>query len=88
MARPRNSSREPGTAWIHAHHSLGLIGGWSFVEGGMGRVSFCLADAATAAGAVIATTAPVADILPGQRVRTEGGRTIGAAGVRRRDMPR
>jgi phytoene dehydrogenase-like protein len=35
--------RDPGTAWIHAHHSLGLIGGWSFVEGGMGRVSFCLA---------------------------------------------
>ena len=47
----------PGTAWIHAHHSLGLIGGWSFVEGGIGRVSFLLADAARDAGAVIAVDA-------------------------------
>ena len=37
--------RDPGTAWIHAMHSLGLIGGWSYVEGGMGRISLCLADA-------------------------------------------
>ena len=42
--------RDPGTAWIHAHHSLGLIGGWSFVEGGIGRVSVLLADAAREAG--------------------------------------
>ncbi len=52
--------RDPGTAWIHAMHSLGLIGGWSYVEGGMGRISFCLADAARDAGAVVATGMPVA----------------------------
>jgi phytoene dehydrogenase-like protein len=73
--------REPGTAWIHAHHSLGLIGGWSFVEGGMGRVSFCLADAARDAGAVIAAGTPVAEILPGEGVRLEGGETIRSRAV-------
>jgi phytoene dehydrogenase-like protein len=73
--------REPGTAWIHAHHSLGLIGGWSFVEGGMGRVSFCLADAARDAGAVIAAGVPVAAIVPGEGVRLEGGETIRAEAV-------
>jgi phytoene dehydrogenase-like protein len=70
--------RDPGTAWIHAHHSLGLIGGWSFVEGGMGRVSFCLADAASDAGAVIAAGVPVAAIVPGEGVRLDGGETIRA----------
>lgn len=73
--------REPGTAWIHAHHSLGLIGGWSFVEGGMGRVSFCLADAARDAGAVIAAGTPVAEIRPGEGVRLEGGEMIRARAV-------
>jgi phytoene dehydrogenase-like protein len=73
--------RDPGTAWVHAHHSLGLLGGWSFVEGGLGRVSFCLADAAIAAGAVIAAGLPVAAILPGEGVVLEGGETIRAAAV-------
>jgi phytoene dehydrogenase-like protein len=73
--------RDPGTAWIHAHHSLGLIGGWSFVEGGMGRVSFCLADAAREAGAVIAAGVPVGAIVPGVGVRLEGGETIRAQTV-------
>jgi phytoene dehydrogenase-like protein len=73
--------REPGTAWIHAHHSLGLLGGWSFVEGGMGRVAFCLADAATAAGAVVAAGTPVAAIVPGEGVRLEGGEMIRARAV-------
>jgi phytoene dehydrogenase-like protein len=73
--------RDPGTAWIHAMHSLGLIGGWSYVEGGMGRVSFCLADAARDAGAVIATGAPVAAIVPGAGVRLEGGELVRATAV-------
>ena len=73
--------RDPGTAWIHAHHSLGLIGGWSFVEGGMGRVSECLADAATEAGAVVVTDAPVGAIVPGEGVRLEGGEVISASAV-------
>lgn len=65
--------RDPGTAWIHAHHSLGVIGGWSFVEGGMGRVSFCIADAAREAGATVVAGAPVAAIVPGVGVYLEGG---------------
>jgi len=73
--------RDPGTAWIHAHHSLGLIGGWSFVEGGMGRVSFCLADAARDHGAVVAAGVPVAAIVPGVGVQLEGGETIRARAV-------
>jgi phytoene dehydrogenase-like protein len=70
--------RDPGTAWIHAMHSLGLIGGWSYVEGGMGRISFCLADAARGAGAVVATGMPVAAIVPGEGVRLEGGEMVRA----------
>jgi phytoene dehydrogenase-like protein len=70
--------RDPGTAWIHAMHSLGLIGGWSYVEGGMGRISFCLADAARDAGAVVATGMPVAAIVPGEGVRLEGGEMVWA----------
>jgi phytoene dehydrogenase-like protein len=73
--------RDPGTAWIHAMHSLGLIGGWSYVEGGMGRVSFCIADAAREAGAVIETDAPVARIAPGEGVWREGGDLIRARAV-------
>jgi phytoene dehydrogenase-like protein len=73
--------RDPGTAWIHAMHSLGLIGGWSYVEGGMGRISLCLADAARDAGAVVATAAPVAAIVPGEGVRLEGGEMVRAAAV-------
>jgi phytoene dehydrogenase-like protein len=72
---------DPGTAWIHAMHSLGLIGGWSYVEGGMGRVSFCLADAARDAGAVIAAGVPVAAIVPGEGVRLEGGELVRATAV-------
>ncbi len=70
--------RDPGTAWVHAHHSLGLIGGWSFVDGGMGRVSFCLADAARDAGAAIAAGTTVAAIVPGEGVRLDGGEMIRA----------
>jgi phytoene dehydrogenase-like protein len=73
--------RDPGTAWIHAMHSLGLIGGWSYVEGGMGRISFYLADAARDAGAVVATGVPVAAIVPGEGVRLEGGEIVRAGAV-------
>jgi len=73
--------RDSGTAWIHAMHSLGLIGGWSYVEGGMGRISFCLADAARDAGAVVATGMPVAAIVPGEGIRLEGGEVVRAGAV-------
>lgn len=73
--------RDPGTAWIHAMHSLGLLGGWSYVEGGAGRVSFCLADAAREAGAIIAAGVPVASIVPGDGVVLESGERIRARAV-------
>jgi phytoene dehydrogenase-like protein len=59
--------RDPGTASIHAFHSMGTLGGsggaWGYVHGGMGRVSRAIAEAAAEAGAVIALRAPVARLL-------------------------
>jgi phytoene dehydrogenase-like protein len=79
--------REPGTAAVHAMHSLGTIegkpGAWGYVEGGMGRVSLALAEAATEAGALILQGVPVAAILSGDgpAVALEGGEVIPAAAV-------
>ena len=79
--------RDPGTAAVHAMHSLGTLegkpGAWGYVEGGMGRVSLALADAATEAGALILTGAPVAAILPGDEpgLALEGGEIIRAGVV-------
>ncbi|MGH9149862.1 MAG: phytoene desaturase family protein, partial [Acidimicrobiales bacterium] len=65
--------RDEGTAGVRLLHSLGTIGGWGYVEGGMGRVSFALADAAIEAGAAIACGAPVAAIEAGRGARLAGG---------------
>jgi phytoene dehydrogenase-like protein len=79
--------REPGTAAVHAMHSLGTLdgkpGAWGYVEGGMGRVSLALADAATEGGAVILTGVSVAAIVPGEdpAVVLEGGDIIRATAV-------
>ncbi|HYV60913.1 MAG TPA: NAD(P)/FAD-dependent oxidoreductase, partial [Acidimicrobiia bacterium] len=73
--------RDRGTAWIHAMHSLGLIGGWRYVEGGMGRISACLAGAARDAGAVIIAGTPVAAIEVGAGVRLESGDLVRARAV-------
>jgi len=79
--------REPGTAAVHAMHSLGTIdgmpGAWGYVEGGMGRVSLALAEAATEAGAVILHGMPVAAILPTDEtaVALEGGEIIRTGAV-------
>jgi phytoene dehydrogenase-like protein len=70
--------REPGTAWVHAHHTLGLLGGWGYVEGGAGCVSACLGGAAVEAGAVLAIGTPVSAILPGEGVLLEGGERVRA----------
>ena len=73
---------EPGTASIHFHHSSGRMEGqagtWGFVAGGMGTVSFMLADIAREAGATVATGVPVARILPGEGVELAGGDRIHA----------
>jgi len=77
--------RDPGTAAIHAMHSMGTIegreGAWGYVQGGMGRVSFALAAAAEEAGAVIRRNAPVAEIVPGEAVVLEDGTRLGARTV-------
>ncbi|MBV8865033.1 MAG: NAD(P)/FAD-dependent oxidoreductase [Acidobacteriaceae bacterium] len=71
---------DPGTASIRFHHSSGRLGGlpgaWGYVRGGMGMVSFFLADAAQDAGAKIACGLPVAQILPGEGVLLESGELI------------
>ena len=70
------SPRDPGTAYVAWHHSSGRLtgypGAWTYVRGGMGRVSFALADAAREAGAVIATGAPVARDPPRRGRRARG----------------
>jgi len=77
--------RDPGTAWIHLMHSMGEVegvgGAWGYVHGGMGRVSAVLAAAATEAGAVLAVSAPVARVLPGEGVELESGERILARAV-------
>lgn len=74
--------REPGTAAIHLMHASGTLegipGAWGYVEGGVGRISFMLADAAAEAGAVIAVGTPVAKVIPGEGVVLEGGDVIKA----------
>ena len=77
--------KDPGTASIKLMHYQGDLGGqgplWGYVEGGMGRISFAIAQAARDLGAQLATGVPVAEILPGEGVRLEGGELIRAATV-------
>jgi phytoene dehydrogenase-like protein len=73
---------DAGTASIRFHHSSGRLGGmpgmWGYVQGGMGMVSFFLCDAAREAGAVVATSVPVAEILPGEGVLLGSGEKFSA----------
>jgi phytoene dehydrogenase-like protein len=63
-------------------HYQGDLGGqgplWGYVGGGMGQVSFAIAQAARDLGATLATGVPVAEILPGEGVRLEDGELIRA----------
>jgi len=56
----------PGTGALLLHHVMGEAGGargvWAYVQGGMGKISDALAEAARAAGAEIHTGSPVARI--------------------------
>ncbi len=58
--------RDPGTAYVLAHHyagrAVGAQGVWGFVRGGMGAIATALASAARAAGAELRTGAAVARI--------------------------
>ena len=73
---------DKGTASIRFHHASGRLGGmpgmWGYVRGGMGMVSFLICDAAREAGAVVAAGVSVAQVLPGEGVRLEGGERISA----------
>lgn len=73
---------DAGTASIRFHHASGRLGGlpgmWGYVRGGMGMVSFYFCDAAREAGATVASGVPVAEIVPGEGVRLEGGERIHA----------
>jgi phytoene dehydrogenase-like protein len=60
--------REPGTAYVMAHHSIGdvgdgALGSWGVPEGGMGGVAAALERAARSFGAEIRTQARVERIL-------------------------
>jgi phytoene dehydrogenase-like protein len=74
--------RDPGTAGVHLMHASGRLegkaGAWGYVEGGMGQVSFAIADAAMEAGAVLATGTEVAAIVPGVGVRLAAGELLEA----------
>jgi phytoene dehydrogenase-like protein len=77
--------RDPGTASVHLMHSQGEVEGrtseWGYVVGGMGRISFAIAEAAREAGATLATGVPVARIVPGEGVELESGDRLRAAVV-------
>jgi phytoene dehydrogenase-like protein len=77
--------KDAGTASIKLMHYQGDLEGqgpvWGYVKGGMGMVSFALADAAREAGATLACGVPVAAILPGEGVVLEDGTRILAGTV-------
>jgi phytoene dehydrogenase-like protein len=53
-----------------------MPGMWGYVRGGMGMVSFYFCDAAREAGAAVVSGVPVAEIIPSEGVRLEGGERI------------
>ncbi|GAB1822262.1 phytoene desaturase family protein [Herbidospora sp. RD11066] len=77
--------RDPGTAAVKLMHFIGELDGvgavWGYVRGGMGMVSFAIADAAREAGAVLAAGVPVAQVIPGEGVRLDDGTFIAASAV-------
>ncbi len=77
--------RDAGTASVKLMHFQGDLEGqgpvWGYVRGGMGMVSFAIADAAQEAGATLACGVPVAAIAPGEGVTLEDGTTIHARTV-------
>ena len=74
-----------GTASVKLMHYQGDLTGegpiWGYVEGGMGMISFAIADAAQDAGAVLACGVPVGEILPGEGVPARRRRRSIAASI-------
>ena len=83
--------KDPGTASIKLMHYQGDLEGqgpvWGYVKGGMGMISFAIADAAQEAGAMLAAGVPVAEIVPGEGVRLEDGTFIRARDGRLQRRP-
>jgi phytoene dehydrogenase-like protein len=77
--------KDPGTASIKLMHYQGDLEGqgpvWGYVKGGMGMISFAIADAAQEAGATLAAGVPVSEIAPGEGVTLEDGTRIRARTV-------
>ncbi len=77
--------RDWGTASVKLMHYQGDLGGegpvWGYVKGGMGVISFAIAEAAADAGAVLACGVPVSEIVPGEGVRLESGELIRTSAV-------
>jgi phytoene dehydrogenase-like protein len=77
--------RDWGTASVKLMHYQGDLEGhgpvWGYVRGGMGMISFALAEAAADAGAVLASGVEVAEILPDEGVRLDGGELLRARTV-------
>jgi phytoene dehydrogenase-like protein len=77
--------RDPGTASVHLMHGMGVVEGhggcWGYVDGGMGQVSFAIAEVAREAGATLAAGVPVERIVPGEGVELESGELIRARTV-------
>jgi phytoene dehydrogenase-like protein len=77
--------KDPGTASIKLMHYQGDLEGqgpvWGYVKGGMGMISFAIADAAQEAGATLATGVPVSAITPGESVTLEDGTVIRARSI-------
>jgi phytoene dehydrogenase-like protein len=77
--------KDPGTASIKLMHFQGDLDGqgpvWGYVKGGMGMISFALADAAREAGAALACGVPVAAIEPQEGVVLQDGTRIRARTV-------
>jgi phytoene dehydrogenase-like protein len=65
----------PGSAYVLAHHSFGVLDGrrevWGFAEGGMGSITSALRRAAEEAGALVRTGVAV------RAVRVRDGRAVG-----------
>src|SRR5690606_22967989 len=77
--------RDWGTASVKLMHYQGDLEGqgpvWGYVEGGMGMVSFAIADAALEAGAQIACGVEAAAIVPGEGGVCADGTLIRARNV-------
>jgi phytoene dehydrogenase-like protein len=77
--------RDWGTASVKLMHYQGDLQGqgpvWGYVRGGMGMISFALAEAAVEAGAVLAAGVEVAEVIPGEGARLAGGELLRARRV-------